>query len=61
MGIRRKRQNRFKSQRPEKNRYWVSSGLKLAAGGIGVALLSIIFIFCHDVITQCDAFKAKTV
>jgi cell division protein FtsQ len=61
LGIRRKRQNRFKRQRPEKSRHWVSVGLKLAAGGIGVALLSIILIFCHDVITQCDAFKAKTV
>jgi cell division protein FtsQ len=61
LGIRRKRQNRFKRQRPKKNRHWVSGGLKLAAGGIGVALLSIIFIFCHDVITQCDALKTKTV
>ena len=61
LGIRRKKKNRFKRQRPKKSRHWVSSGLKLTAGGIGVALLSIIFIFCHDVITQCDAFKAKTV
>jgi cell division protein FtsQ len=61
LGIRRKRQNRFKRQRPKKNRHWVSGGLKLAAGGIGVVLLSIIFIFCHDVVTQCDAFKIKTV
>jgi cell division protein FtsQ len=61
LGIRRKRQNRFKRRRPKKNRHLVSSGLKLASGGIGVALLSIIFIFCHDVVTQCDAFKTKTV
>lgn len=61
LGIRRKKQNRFKRQRPKKIRHWLSGGLKLAAGGTGVALLSIIFIFCHDVITQCDAFKAKTV
>ena len=26
-----------------------------------MALLSIIFIFCHDVVTQCDAFDTKTV
>ena len=26
-----------------------------------MALLSIFFIFCHDVVTQCDAFKTKTV
>jgi len=61
LGIRRKRQNRFKQQRPKKNRHLVSGGLKLAAGGIGVVLLSIIFIFCHDVVTQCDALKTKTV
>jgi len=61
LGIRRKKQNRFKRQRPKKNRHWVSGGLRLAAGGIGVVLLSIIFIFCHDVVTQCDAFKTKTV
>jgi cell division protein FtsQ len=61
LGIRRKRQNRFKRQRPIKNRHLVSGGLKLAAGGVGVVLLSILFIFCHDVVTQCDAFKIKTV
>ena len=61
LGIRRKKQNRFKRQRPKKIRHWLSGGLKLAAGGTGVALLSIIFIFCHDVITQCDAFRTKTV
>lgn len=61
LGIRRKRQNRFKGQRPKKSRHWIFSGLKLAAGGMGVALLSIIFVFCHDVVTQCDAFKTKTV
>jgi len=60
LGIRRKRQNRFKRQRPKKNRQLVFGGLKLAAGGIGVVLLSIIFIFCHDVVTQCDALKTKT-
>jgi cell division protein FtsQ len=61
LGIRRKRQNRFKRQRPKKNRHLVSGGLKLAAAGVGVSLLSIIFIFCHDVVTQCDALKTKTV
>ena len=61
LGIRRKRQNRFKRQRSKKNRHWVSTGLKLAAGGIGVVLLSILFIFCHDVVTQCNALKTKTV
>jgi cell division protein FtsQ len=61
LGIKRKRQNRFKRQRPNKSLHLVSGGLKLAAGGIGVVLLSIFFIFCHDLATQCDAFKIKTV
>jgi cell division protein FtsQ len=61
LGIKRKRQNRFKRQRPKKARQLFSGGLKVAAGGIGVVLLSIVFIFCHDVVTQCDALKTKTV
>lgn len=61
LGIRVKRQNRFKRRQPGKNRPWVSGGLKVTAGAVGVALLSIVLIFCHDLITQCDAFKAQTV
>lgn len=59
MGIRR-RQNRFKRPRVAPTRH-LAAALKVMAGAIGIALLSIVFIFCHDVITQCDALGTKAI
>ncbi|MFZ0243636.1 MAG: FtsQ-type POTRA domain-containing protein, partial [Desulfobacterales bacterium] len=60
LGIKR-RQNRFKRQRVVKKRHLAAAVLKVMAGAIGVVLLSIVFIFCHDAVTQCEAFSTKAI
>lgn len=36
-------------------------GLKVAAAVLGLMALSLSFIFIHDVVTQCDFFRAKKI
>lgn len=59
LGIRR-RQNRFKRPRVAPKRR-LAAALKVTAGVLGIALLSIVLIFFHDVITQCDALGTKAI
>jgi cell division protein FtsQ len=61
LGLGRKKQNRFK-RRPGRNTARVfHAALKFLTGGVGAALLSVAFVFCHDVVTQCRAFEAREV
>lgn len=39
----------------------VVTGLKFVAGVLGLMALSLSFIFMHDVVTQCDFFRAKKI
>ena len=61
-------------KRTKKNRYTIRSGkryvriirsfslcLKITTGMFGLVILSLIFIFSYDLVTQCDYFRAKTV
>ncbi|MFZ0614416.1 MAG: FtsQ-type POTRA domain-containing protein [Desulfobacterales bacterium] len=59
LGIRR-RQNRFKRPRVPPKRH-LAAALKMMAGAIGIALLSFVFIFCHDAVTQCEALGTKAI
>ena len=37
------------------------AGLKVTVGALGLMALSLSFIFIHDVVTQCDFFRAKKI
>lgn len=44
-----------------KNRRLRSALLKTGAGVLGTALLSLLFVFCHDVVTQCRYFTIREI
>jgi cell division protein FtsQ len=66
LGINQSRKNRFKKKKPVKNHamtlkqsiriFFKSTFLALMIVGMSLA-----FIFIHDVLTQCDYFKAETI
>ena len=61
MGTKRIRKNRFRPQKTQSRGRALVSGLKIIASGVGVSFLSVLFILCHDVITQWDAFTVERI
>jgi cell division protein FtsQ len=56
------RRSKYKyRRRKRRNGRWPAKLLKTAAGALGVALLSLFFIFCHDVVTQCRYFALREI
>ena len=61
MGTKRIRKNRFRRKQTKITSRFLGGGVKIIAIGVGVSLLSVFFIFCHDVITQWDAFRVERI
>ena len=61
MGSKRIRKNRFRRKQSKKKGNALLNGIKIIAAGIGVVGLSIFFIFCHDVLTQLEAFTVEKI
>jgi cell division protein FtsQ len=61
LGTKRIRKNRFRHKRAKLIGRSLGGGLKIIAIGVGVSLLSVFFIFCHDVFTQWEAFRVEKI
>ena len=61
MGSKRIRKNRFRPKKSKKKGNALLSGIKFIAAGICVVALSLFFIFCHDVLTQLEAFTVERI
>jgi len=55
------RKSNYRHRRPKQRLYILTAGLKAATGMLAVVLVSLIFIFCYDLITQCNYFKAQKI
>jgi len=55
------RKSSSRHRRHKQRLYILTAGLKAATGMLAVVLLSLIFIFCYDLTTQCNYFKAKKI
>lgn len=55
------RKNIYRRGRQKQRLYILTAGLKAATGLLAVVLLSFLFIFCYDLITQCSYFKATKI
>lgn len=55
------RKSNYRHRRHKQRQYILTAGLKAATGLLALALLSFLFIFCYDLITQCSYFKAKKI
>jgi cell division protein FtsQ len=55
------RTSNYRHRRHKQRLYILTAGLKAATGLLAVVLLSFLFIFCYDLITQCSYFKAKRI
>jgi cell division protein FtsQ len=55
------RKSSYRHRRHKQRLYILTAGLKTATGLLAVVLLSFLFIFCYDLITQCSYFKAKKI
>lgn len=66
LGINQPRKNRYKKKEPVKNRAMtIRQSIRILFKSTFLALMvigmSLVFIFIHDVFTQCDYFKAETI
>jgi cell division protein FtsQ len=66
LGINQPKKNRFKKKEPVKNRAMtLKQSIRILFKSSFLALMivgmSLMFIFIHDVLTQCDYFKAETI
>ena len=61
MGTKRIRKNRFRRKRTKVMGRFLGGGVKIFAIGVGISLLSVFFILCHDVITQWEAFRVERI
>ena len=61
MGSKRIRKNRFRPKKSKKKGNALLSGTKFIAAGICAVALSLFFIFCHDVLTQLEAFTVERI
>ena len=61
MGTKRIRKNRFRPKQGKTKGSALVSGVKIIVAGVGVFFLSVLFILCHDVITQWDAFRVARI
>lgn len=60
----RTRENRYKQARqsaPVSGGRWPATLLKFLSGAAAIGVMSLLFIFGHDWLTQCDYFRAETV
>lgn len=61
LGMKRIRKNRLRRRQPGRVRAAAAAAMKFLAGGFLMALVSILFVFCYDVVTQCDALVAQKI
>jgi cell division protein FtsQ len=61
LGTKRIRKNRFRPKRSKKKGNALLRGTKFTAAVIGAVALSIFFIFCHDFLTQLEAFTVESI
>lgn len=66
LGINQPKKNRFKKKQPVKNRAMaLKQSIRILFKSTFLALMvvgmSLMFIFIHDVLTQCDYFKAESI
>lgn len=61
MGTKKTRKNRFRRKKTKKKGSALVSGVRVITTGIGIFVLSLLFILCHDVITQWNAFPVERI
>ena len=61
MGAKSMRENKFKRKRPKKQRHLSATALKSGAGLLALCALSLFYIFCYDLVTQCDYLKTNEI
>ena len=61
MGAKSMRENKFKRKRPKKQRHLPATALKSGAGLLALSALSLLYIFCYDLVTQCDYLKTNEI
>ncbi len=61
MATKRIKRNRYRRRDRKLALRTLIVGLKTIAAGAGALVLSILFVFCHDVFTQWDAFAVKKI
>jgi cell division protein FtsQ len=61
LGTSRIRRRNNRHRRHKKRLYILTAGLKAATGFLAVVLLSLLFILCYDLMTQCSYFKAEKI
>ena len=66
LGINQPKKNRFKKKQPVKSRAMtLKQSIRILFKSTFLALMvvgmSLVFIFIHDVLTQCDYFKAESI
>jgi cell division protein FtsQ len=55
------RRKNYRHRRHKQRLHILTAGLKAATGLLAVILLSLLFIFCYDLTTQCSYFNAEKV
>lgn len=55
------RTSNLRHRRRKPRLFILIAGLKAATGLLAVVLLSLLFVFCYDLITQCRYFKAEKI
>ena len=61
MVAKRIRKNRFRRKKKNRSGGVFIGGVKIVAVGCGLSLLSVLFILCHDALTQWEAFAVERI